>query len=448
MAEIADCGIWRAIMDLLLLIALIALNGVFAMSELAVVSARRARLQMMADKGNLGARAALKLQEDPSRFLSTVQIGITLVGIVAGAYGATALAEDVVPLIVRFAPALEDNAAFIAFAVVIVFTTYLSLIIGELVPKRVALAAPEAFAAVVAPPMAMLSKIAFPIVFILRGSTNLILSLIGMGKMRIDSVTEEEIESMIEEGAASGAIDAEERTMIRSVMRLADRDVRSIMTPRNEVVWLDLDDPSEDLLKEMSVSGHSRFPVARGDLEHVTAIVQTKDVLAQSGGVRLPKFEDVGHEPLFVPETMSVLRVLESMQASPVQMALVVDELGHVEGIVTAADVLGAIAGDVAFSLADGLDRPQLREDGSWLIDGRMAVEDVEIVLGVSNIGADDDPFSTVAGLVMHHLQRVPELGDKARVNGWMFEVIDMDGRRLDKVLVSRVNAKDEDPSG
>ena len=403
---------------------------------------------MMADKGNVGARAALKLQEDPSSFLSTVQIGITLVGIIAGAYGATALAEDVEPIIVALAPGLSANAPLISFSVVIVFTTYLSVIIGELVPKRIALTAPEAFAAVVAPPMAMLSKIAFPVVFILRGSTNLLLTLFGLGKMRIDSVTEEEIESMIEEGAASGAINAEERTMIRSVMRLADRDVRSIMTPRNEVVWLDLDDPSEELLTEMAASGHSRFPVARGDLEHVAAIVQTKDILAQSGGGRLPNFGDVGHEPLFVPESMSVLRVLESMQASPVQMALVVDELGHVEGIVTAADVLGAIAGDVAFSIADGLDRPQRREDGSWLIDGRMAVEDVEIVLRASNIGSDDDPFSTIAGLVMHHLQRVPELGDKISVNGWTFEVIDMDGRRLDKVLVSRVNAKDEDPSG
>ena len=435
-------------MDLLILIALIALNGVFAMSELAVISARRARLQMMADKGNLGARAALRLQDDPSRFLSTVQIGITLVGIVAGAYGATALAEDVQPLIVRLAPGLEANAPFIAYAVVIVATTYLSLIIGELVPKRIALSAPEAFAAVVAPPMAMLSKIAFPIVFVLRGSTNLLLALMGLGKMKTDGVTEEEIESMIEEGAASGAIDAEERQMIRGVMRLADRDVRSIMTPRKEIVWLDLDDPAEELLKTVAESGHSRFPVARADLEDIICFVQTKDLLAQSGGTRVPDFEAAGHPPVFVPETMSVLSVLESMQASPVQMAMVVDELGHVEGIVTAADVLGAIAGDAAFSIADGLDRPQLREDGSWLIDGRMAVEDLEIVLSISGIASDDDPFTTVAGLVMHHLQRVPELADKVSHKGWTFEVIDMDGRRIDKLLVSRVSPKEDDPTG
>lgn len=435
-------------MDLLILLALIALNGVFAMSELAVVSARRARLQLMADKGNPGARAALKLQDDPSRFLSTVQIGITLVGIVAGAYGATALAEDVAPVITRLAPGLANHAGFIAFAVVIVFTTYLSLIIGELVPKRIALAAPEAFAALVAPPMALLARIAFPVVFILRGSTNLLLTLLGLGKMRSDGVTEEEIESMIEEGAVSGVIDAEERTMIRGVMRLADRDVRSIMTPRKEIVWLDLNDPAEELLKVVAESGHSRFPVARTDLEDVVCFVQAKDLLVRSGGVRLPEFQEAGHPALFIPETMSVLGALEHMQGAPVQMALVVDELGHVEGVVTAADVLGAIAGSAAFSLADGLDRPQLREDGSWLIDGRMAVEDLEIVLSVSGIAADDDPFTTVAGLVMHHLQRLPELGDKVSANGWLFEVIDMDGRRIDKLLVARAAARDDDPTG
>lgn len=435
-------------MDLLILIALIALNGVFAMSELAVVSARRARLQMMADKGNPGARAAIRLQDDPSRFLSTVQIGITLVGIIAGAYGATALAEDVQPLIVKWAPSLAGNASIIAYTLVIVATTYLSLIIGELVPKRIALSAPETFASIVAPPMAMLSRITFPIVFILRGSTNLLLAILGLGKMKSDGVTEEEIESMIEEGAASGAIDAEERQMIRGVMRLADRDVRSIMTPRKEVVWLDLDEPADALLQKMAESSHSRFPLARKDLEDVVSFIQTKDVLARSGGIRIPDFEDAGHAPLFVPETMSVLNVLESMQSSPVQMALVVDELGHVEGVVTAADVLGAIAGSAAFSVADGLDRPQQRDDGSWLIDGRMAVEDLEIVLSASGIGADEDPFTTVAGLVMHHLQRVPDLADKVTSNGWTFEVIDMDGRRIDKVLVTRVDPKEDDPTG
>lgn len=435
-------------MDLLILLALIALNGVFALSELAIVSSRRNRLQMRADKGDRGAKVALKLQEDPSSFLSTVQVGITLIGIIAGAYGATALAEDVAPFIIETFPALAKQADLIAFSVVIAATTYLSIVIGELVPKRVAITAPEAFASLIAPPMALLSRIAFPVVFVLRGSTNLILQMLGLSNAKLEQVTEEEIENMLDEGAASGAIEEEERTMIRSVLRLADRDVRSIMTPRKDVVWLDLDDSPEELLQKIAESGHSRFPVARDDLESVISVVQTKDLLALSGGKQLPDFETAGHEPLFVPDTMTVLNLLESMQASSVQMALVVDELGHVEGIVTAADVLGAIAGDAAFSPADGLARPQKRDDGSWLVDGRMAIEDLELALGVSDIDADDAPYTTVAGLVIHFLQRLPQLGDVVVSNGWRYEVIDMDSRRIDKLLVSRVPSRDEDPTG
>lgn len=435
-------------MDVIILLALIALNGVFALSELAIVSSRRTRLQMRADKGDRGAKVALRLQEDPSRFLSTVQIGITLVGIIAGAYGATAIAEDVQPFVFQMFPGLEKQAQLIAFSIVIAATTYLSLVIGELVPKRVALAAPETFASIVAPPMALLSRITFPIVFVLRGSTNLILTLLGLSNVRSDQVTEEEIESVIEEGAASGAIEAGERTMIRGVMRLADRDVRSIMTPRKDVVWLDLDDPVEELLQRIALSGHSRFPVARGDIEHIACVVQTKDLLAQSKGERLPDIEKAGHPPLFVPDTMTVLNLLESMQASAVQMAIVTDELGHIDGIVTAADVLGAIAGDVAFSEADGLARPQQRDDGSWLVDGRMALEDVEISLGAELQADEDASFTTVAGLVIDRLQRLPELGDVVISGGWRFEVIDMDGRRIDKLLLARLPARDEDPSG
>ncbi len=435
-------------MDLIILLALITLNGVFALSELALVSSRRNRLQMRADKGDRGAKVALKLKEDPSAFLSTVQVGITLIGIIAGAYGATALAEDVAPIVLRVFPALEARADLIAFGLVIAATTYLSIVIGELVPKRVAITAPEAFASFVAPPMAMLAKIVFPVIFILRGSTNLILGVLGLSKVKAALMTEEEIESIIEEGAESGAIDAEERDMIRSVMRLADRDVRSIMTSRKDVVWLDLDETPETLLRQIAESGHSRFPVARSDLEHVISVVQTKDLLALSEGRRLPDFETAGHPPLFVPDTMTVLNLLGSMQASAVQMALVTDELGHVEGIVTAADVLGAIAGDVAFSAEDGLARPQRREDGSWLLDGRTAIEDAEITLGMGVTKEEDPPYTTVAGLVIHQLQRIPELGDVVISNGWRLEVIDLDGRRIDKLLVVRLPAKDEDPTG
>ncbi len=435
-------------MELVILLALIALNGVFALSELAIVSSRRNRLQMRVDKGDKGAKVALKLKEDPSAFLSTVQVGITLIGIIAGAYGATALAEDVAPVILQLFPALGTRADLVAFGVVIALTTYLSIVIGELVPKRIAITAPEAFASIIAPPMALLARIVFPVVFILRGSTNLILGLFGLSKVNTEQMTEEELESVIEEGAASGAIDADERNMIRSVLRLADRDVRSIMTSRKDVVWLDLDEPADVLLKQIAEAGHSRFPVARGDLEHVISVVQTKDLLALSEGKRLPDFETAGHAPLFVPDTMTVLNLLESIQSSAVQMALVSDELGHIEGIVTAADVLGAIAGDVAFSAEDGLDRPQRREDGSWLIDGRMAIEDAEIALGARVTLEEDPPYTTMAGLVINELQRIAQLGDTVTTNGWRLEVIDMDERRIDKLLVARLPAKEEDPTG
>ncbi len=430
----------RGVMEFVVLIGLIALNGLFALSELAIVSSRRARLQIMADKGNLGAATALKLQEDPSRFLSTVQIGITLIGIIAGAYGATALAEDFAPLVARLGPPFAEHAGTLAFGVVIAITTFLSLVIGELVPKRVAMTAPETFASLMAPAMRWLSLATFPVVWFLRGSTNLLLALMGLSRNNDNQVTEEEVQQIIEEGHASGALEEEERTMLQGVMRLADRDVRSIMTPRSEVVWLDLDDPKDTLMQRMASSGHSRFPMARGDLEHTIGIVQTKDLLAQSGGTRLPDFEKAAHMPVFVPETLSVMKLLDSMQGNPVRMALVIDELGTVEGIVTAADVLGAIAGETAFAADDRLPSPVMRDDGSWLVDGRTALEDLEILLSVPSLG-EDAGVSTLAGLIMHHLQRVPALGDHVAENGWRFEVVDMDGRRVDSVLISRVDA-------
>ncbi len=432
-------------MDILILVALIALNGVFALSELAIVSARKTRLQARADKGDRGARAALKLHDDPSRFLSTVQIGITLVGILAGAYGATEIARDFQPFVAKALPGLAQYSGLIAFGLVIVLTTYLSLILGELVPKRIAMTAPETFAALAARPMQLLSAAAFPLVWLLRGSTNFVLSALGLSRLRADEVTEEEIQSVIEEGVDSGAIDAEERTMIRSVMRLADRDVRSIMTPRNEVIWLDLEDSQEESLKRIRESGHSRFPIAKGDLSQVSGIVQAKDLLVRGGRLDL---EAAAHEPLFVPDTVNVVKLLEMMRESPVRMALVVDELGDVEGIVTSADILGAIAGASAFSPEDGPDAPKQREDGSWLIDGRMAIDDIEIMLGASGLGSPDVDATTIAGLLIHHLQRLPQLGDKVTAGGWRIEVMDMDGRRVDKVLLSRVPGRELDPSG
>lgn len=423
-------------MEFLLLIVLILVNGVFAMSELAVVSSKKARLKTSADRGSRGAKVALRLQEDPSRFLSTVQIGITLVGIAAGAYGATALADDLAPWIAQNAPAVAADADAIAFGLVIVLTTYLSLVIGELVPKRLALAAPEAIATFIAPPMSLLAGAAFPLVWLLRASTDGVLRVFGLHNQRQESVTEEEIHTILEEGASTGVIDAEERTMMRGVMRLADRDVRSIMTPRPEVVWLDPDDKTEAVMQEIAASGHSRFPVARADLEHVVGIVQTKDLLVASAQEGKLDLESVARPATFVPETLPVMKFLESLQGNDVRMALVVDEHGVVQGIVTAADLLGAIAGASAFSAEDGLMPPVRREDGSWLIDGLPPLDDLQMLRGAAKLAEAANGFATAAGLVMHELQRMPQVGDAITYDGVTFEVIDMDGRRIDKLLV------------
>ncbi|MCA8899624.1 MAG: HlyC/CorC family transporter [Hyphomonas sp.] len=422
--------------EFLILIALILMNGVFAMSELAIVSARAARLRGKADLGDKGAQAVIDLQADPSRFLSTVQIGITLVGIVAGAYGATAIADALAPVIAERVPSMAAQAGGIAFGVVIVLTTYLSLVVGELVPKRIALSAPEAIATVMAGPMNMVSRIAYPAVWLLRVSTEGLVRLLGMAGMKQEAVTEEEIHAILEEGASSGVIDTEEQRMMRGVMRLADRDVRSIMTPRPDIVWIDANDPWEDIRREIVASGFSRFPLANDRLDRAIGVVQTKDILRADPDA--PDFDiaKIARHVPFVPETLSVMRLLEAMQDSEVRMAFVVDEHGSIQGIVTAADLLGAIAGESAFSPRDGIERPVRRDDGSWLIDGMMPIEDLEILMSAPDFGEADGGFTTVGGLVIHQLQRLAKTGDVVDVAGFRFEVVDLDGRRIDRVIV------------
>ncbi|MEZ5945950.1 MAG: hemolysin family protein [Hyphomonas sp.] len=425
--------------EFFILIALIVVNGIFAMSELSIVSARVARLKRKASLGDKGAQAVIELQEDPSRFLSTVQIGITLVGIVAGAYGATAIADKLAPLIVDAAPGVAAQAGSIAFGIVIVLTTYLSLVIGELVPKRIALTAPEAIATAMAGPMKTVSRVAFPAVWLLRVSTEGLVRLLGMAGLKQDAVTEEEIHAILEAGASSGVIDQEEQRMMRGVMRLADRDVRSIMTPRPDIIWLDINQSWPELRQQIVDSGLSRFPVADRRLDRAFGAIQTKDILRADPGAPGFDLRKIARPVPFVPETLSVMRLLESMQDSEVRMAFVVDEHGSIQGIVTAADLLGAIAGDSAFSPLDGLARPVQRDDGSWLVDGMMPIEDLEILLSAPDFGEADGGFTTVGGLVIHQLERLAKTGDVVSVAGFRFEVVDVDGRRIDSVLVSTV---------
>jgi putative hemolysin len=433
-------------MELLILVLLILLNGVFALSEMAIVSSRKPRLKAMADRGNPGAKIALRLLEDPSKLLSTVQIGITAIGVIAGAYGATSLADDMTPWVATLHPALVPHAPAIAFGVVIVLTTFLSLVLGELIPKRLALASPELLASAMAPMMAFIEVAASPVVWLLRTVTEGVVRLLGLDRTRQEDVTEEELQSLIVEGERAGVIEEEERDMIQSVMRLGDRSVKTIMTPRTEMIWLDPDTPREEILKEISDSGHSRFPVAQGDADQLVGVVQTKELfahLARTGAIDL---KAVMHPPVFIPETMPVLKMLEAMRGNPVRMVIVSDEYGAVLGLVTAADLLESIAGDAALSEDEGLSPPVQREDGSWLVDGMTPVDEFEELVGVR--GLDDEGYSTVAGLVMHLLRTVPKEGDKAERTPLIFEVLDMDGRRIDKVLVRKAPPVDDDPSG
>jgi putative hemolysin len=424
-------------LELAILIFLVLLNGVFAMSELAIVSAKKPRLKASADRGDRGAKAALKLLDDPSRMLSTVQIGITLIGIIAGAYGATALADDLAPVIVANVPTLSAWADDIAFGIVIVLTTYLSLVLGELVPKRIALSAPEAIAGLVAPAMSGLATASGPFVWVLKASTDGLLTILGLNKAREADVTEEEIHSLIEEGHSAGLIEPEERSMITGVMRLGDRTVRAIMTPRPDIVWLDPNKSDDENLARIRDSGHSRFPLAEADIDHVIGIVQTKELLTLAG--QSMDLRAAMHPPVIVPESLSVLRLLDSMRGNPVRMVFVADEYGAIQGLVTAADLLEAIAGSGALSADEAISAPVRREDGSWLVDGMMPIDEFERLVETPGL-AEEGQFDTLAGLVISLTQKLPSVGDVAERWPLAFEIVDLDGRRIDKVIVRRLS--------
>lgn len=417
----------------LIVVLLIFVNGFFAMSELAVVSARRARLQSLAEDGDGGAKKALALAEDPTNFLSSVQVGITLVGVFAGAYGTATLAEPLAAYL-RTVPALAGYAYTIAFGGVVGLVTYLSLIIGELVPKRLALNNAERIAAFVARPMALLARIGTPVVWFLRVSTNGVLKLLRVPPTPASTVTEEEVKTMIAEGTESGVFHPAEKEMIEGVLRLADRPVRSIMTPRTDVMWLDPDDPIEGTRKEIAQEGHSRYPVSRGELDELLGVVNAKDLLLRLMNNEPIDLAAAAKQPIAVPESTSVLRLMDLFRTTPVHMAIVLDEYGGVEGIVTPTDVLTAIAGDLPEEHDEEGPDAVRREDGSWLIEGRAEVPAVQRLLGRDDMEGED--YSTLAGFVLRRLGRMPETTDSFVWEGLRFEVIDMDGRRIDKVLV------------
>ncbi|ABC21560.1 hypothetical protein F11_03875 [Rhodospirillum rubrum F11] len=421
--------------EIAVIVLLMLLNGLFAMSELAMVSSRRARLQAMADRHVPGARIALRLTEDPGRFLSTVQIGITLVGVVAGAYGGATLGDRAGECLETI-PALAGWGRFLGVGGVLLLITFLSIVLGELIPKRIALTNPERTACVVAGLMRALSRIAAPFVWLLAASTEMALRLLGIHGSEGTTVTEEEVRALISEGTEAGVFAPEEQEMIRGVLRLGDRTVRAVMTPRPEVVWLDLEEPTQALLLQIGSGSHSSYPVCRGQLDEIVGIVHTRDLLAAAVRGKPLNLEAAMVRPLVVHDGMAILRLLDLMKANRSYLAVVVDEYGSVEGVVTLTDILESIAGDLPDADEDSEVAAVPRADGSWLVEGWMPIDEFEDTLHLRDL-RDGDDFQTVAGLVLRELGRIPSAGDVFERDGIRFEVVDMDRRRIDKILVT-----------
>jgi putative hemolysin len=434
------------LLEILIVLALVVLNGYFAMSELAVVSARPARLEARARKGGRGARLALELARDPGRMLSTVQIGITLVGIVAGAFGAARLAEPLAGALAAV-PGLAPVSEELAYTLVVLAITYLSLIIGELVPKHLALRAPERIAALVAPTIDLLSRVSTPAVWLLERSSRFVLRLFGSEAAPRETVTEEEVRTLIAEGTRTGVFHQQEQEMIGRVLRLADRPVRAIMTPRVELVWLDVEDEPDKVARIIRESGHSRFVVGKGSLDEVLGVVHTRRLLEACLAGQPLDLRALVVPLLVVHDGLPVLRVLEALRQARVSMALVVDEYGEVEGVVTVEDVLEAVVGDMPERRLGEEPAIVRRQDGSMLMDGLLAIDEVKLTLGLESL-PDEASYHTLAGFILAQLGRVPEEGQTVVYDGWRFEVVDMDGRRIDKVLVRRSEARGARPPG
>lgn len=427
--------------DVVIILVLVGVNGVFAMSELAIASSRKARLEALARTGSRGARAAINLAADPGKFLSTVQVGITLIAVISGAYSGEALGG---PTAIRlqqwfgWSTEFSDKAGF---ALVIGLTTFLSLIVGELVPKQIALRSPEPIAAVMALPMTWLARIAAPVVWLLDSTSSMLFRLIGLSHDSEDQVTAEELHLIVAEASKSGVIEEHERSIISGVVRLADRPVREVMTPRTEVDWLDIGLDDAGIRQKLATTAHTRLPVGEGSVDAVIGVVQARDIVAAAiRGERLDLRELVRSAPIVIDQ-LDAMDALVRLRRAEVPMALIHDEYGHFEGIVTPADLLAAIAGAFA-SDTDPHESPDFvqREDGSYLVAGSASADLVAEKLDLNL--PDDRDYATAAGLVLAALKRLPEEGESVVQQGWRFEVVDLDGRRIDKLLVSRARGE------
>jgi len=425
------------IFELLVLLLLILANGVFAMSEMSVISARKPRLLDLAERGDRRARAALDLANSPNRFLATVQIGITLIGILAGAFGGATLAQSLSEGLDRV-PALAQYSQPLAFTLVVMMTAYLSLILGELVPKRLALNNPEAIAIKIAAPMRWLSAIAYPLVHLLSLSTEAVTNLFGISTHAENQfATEEEIKVMVRQGAEAGMFEVAEQDMVERVFHLADQYVGALMTPRLEIVWLNLSDPEEVNRRKIIETGNSRYPVCQDHLDNILGLAHVTDLIARSLAQEPIDLASNLRQPLFVPERTTALKVLELFKQSGTHMALVVDEYGVLQGIVTLNDVMEILIGGLPF-VDHNYEAPIVqREDGSWLIDGMVSIEKLKEVFDIEELpGEERGNYQTLGGFVITQLGRIPSAADYFEWGGLRFEVMDMDGKRIDKMLI------------
>jgi putative hemolysin len=433
-------------MDLVLLVFLILLNGVLAMSEIAVVSSRKSRLQKLADDESPGAQSALDLSNDPSGFLSTIQVGITTVGILSGAIGESALADPLTHWLAGFS-VFAPYARGLALTVVVVGLTYVSVVIGELVPKRLGLLAPETIAALISTPMNFLARLAKPLVWLLSSSSSLVLHLIGARPRGEPSLTNDEINVLMEQGAEAGVFHESEQAIVSNVLRLDEQRIGAIMTHRNDIYLLDLEQPEDEIRRCLADAPFTRIVVCRDGPEHIVGILRTADLLKLALAGEKLNVENFLRPALYVPEGVTTTHLLESFRKARQQCALIVDEYGELQGLVTLTDVLTAIVGELPSSDVSAVQDIVERADGSWLVDGSVSIERLKSVTRIDDDlpGEDENAFNTLGGLVMFVLGRIPQVADRFEAAGCCFEVVDMDKNRVDKVLLSRLTLPEGD---
>ena len=432
-------------MEIAILFALIFLNGLFAMSEIALVTARKVRLQKLIDEGDSGAAAAVKLGEDPTRFLSTIQIGITSIGVLNGIVGEAALAAPLASWLERLGVPLPYGG-YAATGLVVVLITYFSIVVGELVPKRIGQSYPETFARLVARPINFLALATKPFVLLLSTSTRTLLRLLGVKETSGSPVTEEEIHAMLVEGTTAGVIESHEHTMVRNVFRLDDRQIGSLMVPRGDVVCLDIDAPFEDNLQRIEESDHARFPVVRGGMDNILGVINARQWLSRT--LRDKARGGLADQPLqtalYVPETITGMELLDNFRLSDVHMAFVIDEYGEVQGIVTLQDLIEAITGE--FQPRDPETSWALqRDDGSWLLDGHIPVPELKDRLNLDAVPEEErGRYHTLSGMIMLLTGRLPKVTDTVQWEDWKLEVVDMDGKTIDKILATRLTPEEK----